>query len=565
MHSLSVRTKLYFMMFCFIASLACVGASGWIGIRNAGSNMEDISIALRSVDALASLHNARLTSIAAMQEGASWRPEAFDSLSDKGEALSEAHTMFSDILERHRAALAQAERAFRTYDGQPKSAAEQALWKKFSALWSEFQDANGTQTQICEQLMQAKTWDEVHTHSLELVTNTLPWAASIHATGEPLEKLVALSVDAANRAQSNGESAIATSRVMIASVFGCAVVALTSLAILIVRSVVLPLQQLRATMEQVRTSNDFSVRAQSLGSNEVGQASNAFNALLERVQSALLEVKGGAGKIDQAASQTSAMARQMADSALQQNDAATDIASAIEQMSNAIGQITASTQDAHSRSQSAAEAATSGAQAISRSTEETDQVMRQVGEASETISALGNESERISGIVAVIKAVSEQTNLLALNAAIEAARAGEQGRGFAVVADEVRHLAERTRTSAEEIRDMVAGMQTSARQAVAEMTGVVNRSRESRSLAENAAASMQDILDSASRALSAISEVSEALIEQDRTARLIARRVDAVAQMSQENCIAGEHAAEVSRGLDGASSDLRLAIGQFRV
>ncbi|MCY1262359.1 Methyl-accepting chemotaxis protein (MCP) signaling domain protein [compost metagenome] len=565
MRNLSVRIKLYFLMFCFIASLAIVGASGWLGIRNAGNSMEDVSDALRSVDSLASLRHARLISIAAMQEGASWRPEAFDTMSDKSEALVEAHALFGDILSRHRQALVQAEQAFKAYDAQPKNEDEQALWQEFSALWSEFQRADEVQTEICEGLAGAQNWNDVHIRSVELVTNTIPWAAAIHASGDSLEKLLKLGVAAAAQAQAGGESAIATANGLIASVLGAAILVLGILATLIVRSVVNPLQQLRATFEQVRSSNDFSVRAQNQGRDEVAQAATAFNALLERVQGALLEVMSGAGRIDQAVLETGKMAQQVASSAIQQNDAATDIASAIEQMSATIGQINSSTKDAHARAQDAANAASSGAQAISRTTEETDQVVRQVGQASETISTLGNESDRISTIVDVITALSQQTNLLALNAAIEAARAGEQGRGFAVVADEVRQLAEHTRTSAEEIRDMVGAMQSSARQAVAEMAGVVKRTRESRALSENAAASMDEILKSASLVSEAISAVSQALIEQDRTTQMIAQRVEAVALMSQESCSIGERATEVSRGLDGAAGGLRQAINQFKV
>ncbi|SCZ20831.1 methyl-accepting chemotaxis sensory transducer with TarH sensor [Pseudomonas sp. NFACC48-1] len=565
MRNLSVRAKLYFLMFCFITSLAVVGTASRLGIHNAGHSMEEVSGALSAVDALASLRHARLISIAAMQEGASWRPEAFDSMSDKSDALAEAHDLFNDILTRHRQALTQAELAFKAYDTQTKSSEEQALWQEFSALWNEFQSADQVQTEICETLAQAKSWDDVHIRSLELVTNTLPWAAAIHASSEPLEKLLKLGVTDAAQAQAGGESVIATANSLIASVLGATMLILGILAALIVRSVVNPLHQLRSTFEQVRSSNDFSLRALNHGGDEVAQAASAFNALLERVQTALLEVMVGANRIDQTAQQTSTMAKQVAKSSVQQNEAATDIASAIEQMSASIGQINASTRDAHARAQDAADAAGCGAQAISRTAEETDQVTRQVGRASETISALGNETDRITTIVEVIKAVAEQTNLLALNAAIEAARAGEQGRGFAVVADEVRQLAERTRTSAEEIRDMVSSMQASARQAVAEMAIVTSRTRESQALSENAAASMNEILQSASLVSEGISAVSQALIEQDRTTQIIAQRIEAVAQMSQENCSTGEHAAAVSRSLDGAAADLRQAINQFKV
>ncbi|VVP20742.1 hypothetical protein PS900_03838 [Pseudomonas fluorescens] len=565
MRNLSVRLKLYVLTACFISSLTLVGGAGWFGIRNAGGAMEGVSSSLVAVDALASLRHARLVSLAAMQEGASWRPEAFDGYDDKSDGLAEAHDLFGDILGRHRSALKQTEQAIKTYGTQPKNAEEQALWDEFSARWEDFLSADETQTQICASLVNASTWDEVHIRSLDLVSNTPSWAGSIHAMSEPLEKLVKLAVADAEDAQRDGETFIGTAKQLILSLFAVAIVNLCLFAMLIVRSVVLPLQSLRSTIEQIGTSNNFALRAQDGGRDEVAQAASAFNLLLERVQGALVKVVGGAGKIDQAASQTSVMAQRVASSATLQNEAAAAIASAIEHMSAAIAQISSSTQDARARAQDAATAAGSGATAISRTSQENDEVVREVNKASSTISALGTESNRISTIVKVIREVAEQTNMLALNAAIEAARAGEQGRGFAVVADEVRQLAERTRSSADEIREMVDAMQASVKQAMEDMAGVASRTRESRALSENAAASMSEILTSARQVSEAIGEVSAALAEQDRSAQAISRRIEAVAQMSEENCDTGNHAAEVSRALNGAAGSLRLAVDQFQV
>lgn len=565
MRNFTVRMKLYFLTLCFISSLAFVGASGWLGVQHAASALDNISGSLLSVDALTSLRHARLTSIAVMQEGTGWRPEAFEDLTDKSEALTEANDIFGSIIMRHRAALKQAEQAIHTYNAQPKTDEEQALWDEFSAQWQDFQAVNEEQTLTCETLVQATSWDEVRYRSREFVTYTPSWTASIHAMGEPLEKLLGISVAAAKTTQQDGEKAITAATTLMLTSVTAMIVMLCMLAMLIVHSVVVPLRQLRSTMELVGSTNDFSLRAEDHGRDEVAEAATVFNSLLERVQGALLEVITSAGRIDHAASQTGIMAQRAATTATQQNEAAETIASAIENMSAAIGQITSSAQNVQARAQNAAAAAQSGADAISRASDESEQVDRQVSKASDSIRALGAESERITTILMVITAVAEQTNLLALNAAIEAARAGERGRGFAVVADEVRQLAERTRSSAEESREMVRAMQASARQAVADMDGVAVRTRESRALSENASASMNEILSSANQVSAAISEVSAALNEQDRTAQAINRQVEAMASMSTESCDTGNLTASVSQELDSAAGKLRLSVERFKV
>ncbi|MGH8344986.1 MAG: methyl-accepting chemotaxis protein [Pseudomonas sp.] len=241
------------------------------------------------------------------------------------------------------------------------------------------------------------------------------------------------------------------------------------------------------------------------------------------------------------------------------------MAAAIEQVSAAIAHISSSTRDAQARAHEAATAAGGGAVTIDRTANEIEQVAQQVSEVGTTIGALGTESDRISSIVLVIKEVADQTNLLALNAAIEAARAGEQGRGFSVVADEVRKLAERTRNSAQEINEMVGAMQASARHAVLDMDNVVKRTQGSRALSEMAAGSMGEILGSAAQVSKVVTDISDLLAEQDRVARDISRRVEAVARMGEESCAAGTRVAEVSSDLNTAAGALRRAVNQFKV
>jgi methyl-accepting chemotaxis protein len=188
-----------------------------------------------------------------------------------------------------------------------------------------------------------------------------------------------------------------------------------------------------------------------------------------------------------------------------------------------------------------------------------------VARAGQTIAALGAESERISSIVSVIREVADQTNLLALNAAIEAARAGEQGRGFAVVADEVRKLAERTTSSAQEIGTMIAAMHTSVANAMRDMEGVVSHTGQSKAMSEQAARHMIEISTSANRVSVAITEVTAALGDQDQAAQEIAARVEVVARLSERNNTTAARVAALSTALDGATGTLHRVVDRFKL
>jgi methyl-accepting chemotaxis protein len=241
------------------------------------------------------------------------------------------------------------------------------------------------------------------------------------------------------------------------------------------------------------------------------------------------------------------------------------MAAAIQQFPVSVNMIGSNMHDALARASNAGEAANRGFGMIQRSKEEMDRIAETARGAGKTIDELGHQTNQISVIMQVIQEVADQTNLLALNAAIEAARAGEQGRGFAVVADEVRKLAERTRKSAGEINGMIQSMQVASGNAVTEMDSVMNLVAEGTSLSVQAAECMQDIQSGSRRVVDAVKGINDSVEEQNAATHDISRRIEGVAQMSEGNSVAAGETVKVSRELDELASSLIATMNEFRI
>jgi methyl-accepting chemotaxis protein len=277
------------------------------------------------------------------------------------------------------------------------------------------------------------------------------------------------------------------------------------------------------------------------------------------------ELKANADGVASAAHQLSSASEQLAIGTAQQSEAASSMAAAVEEMTVSINHVSDSANEARQVTDETGEQSNNGKRVIEETVAEMKEISRTVAEASETIHAVGENSQKISSIVQVIKDVADQTNLLALNAAIEAARAGEQGRGFAVVADEVRKLAERTAQATTEIGDMIGAVQSSAQVAVGTMQQAVGRVEGGVAMAHRAGESMSGISDGAERVVSAVNEISSALKEQSVASNEIASSVEKIAQMSEENSAATREAADTARQLEALAVGTRNAVSQFRV
>ena len=310
---------------------------------------------------------------------------------------------------------------------------------------------------------------------------------------------------------------------------------------------------------------DLSRPIPAHGQDEMGKLLDQFAIMRNHLQENAALIKQSTRKMDGMAHQLSLASQQTAHAAEQQSEAAAGMAATIEQLSVSIDQVSEHAVEADQVAHQSGDASRAGGSVIHNTASEVGRIAHTVNNAAHVIHELETTSSDISAIVSVIKEIADQTNLLALNAAIEAARAGEQGRGFAVVADEVRKLAERTATSTEQITQMISKVQNGAHRAVEEMQSSVKLVTEGVELAHKAGDSIGQIQTASDRVVSAVQDISDALKEQGRAAREIAQNVERVAQMTEHGSSASRDSADIAHHVTMLSEELKRLADAFKI
>ncbi|MGD8640789.1 MAG: methyl-accepting chemotaxis protein, partial [Gammaproteobacteria bacterium] len=241
------------------------------------------------------------------------------------------------------------------------------------------------------------------------------------------------------------------------------------------KAIVSPLQETKSAMEDIASGHgDLTKRISVKGNDEIAQLANAFNLFASKVQDIIKEVSGITARVAGASERLTVVTEETRKGADKQQQETDEVAIAVNEMSASGQEVARNANSAADAAHNADVAADNGRQVVGHTIEAIDSLANEVKEAGAVIDRVEQDSESIGGVLDVIRGIAEQTNLLALNAAIEAARAGEQGRGFAVVADEVRTLASRTQQSTAEIQSMIERLQSGTREAV----NVMDQSRQ---------------------------------------------------------------------------------------
>ena len=300
-------------------------------------------------------------------------------------------------------------------------------------------------------------------------------------------------------------------------------------------------------------SNDTTSLLASMKSMQDG-----LREMVEQIVVATVQLAGFA-------KQLSASSHQVHEATNQQTDAAAAVAATVEEMTVSIGHISDNTADVNKSAIDSKQMAEEGELFAQKTVAEMNKIVENVNQSSNFMQALDEQSHKIVDIVNVIKEIADQTNLLALNAAIEAARAGEQGRGFAVVADEVRKLAERTKLSTQDIAAMIEAIRTGTMQAVESMVQGTVMVNEGMELVGNTGNSMATIHGSTDNVLAAIDGISTSLREQSYANNEIAKSVENIAQMSERNYAAICDVVSSADQIQMLSEALRQSAARFRI
>ncbi|HSJ48207.1 MAG TPA: methyl-accepting chemotaxis protein [Gammaproteobacteria bacterium] len=331
-------------------------------------------------------------------------------------------------------------------------------------------------------------------------------------------------------------------------------------------SIVAPLRRAVARMEDIASGDgDLTRRLAAEGNDEVAELARGFNHFADTVQKLVQQVQGSTTQVATAAEEMSAITAQTSAGVQRQRSEIDQVATAMTEMAATVQEVARNAAGAAEAAREANGEAEDGKRVVDATIGVIHELAKEVSQAAGVIDQLAADSEAIGSVLDVIRGIAEQTNLLALNAAIEAARAGEQGRGFAVVADEVRTLAQRTQASTREIQQMIEKVQDGARGAVEVMQTGRKRAEESVHQAGEAGSSLQTI----TYAVSAISDmnvqIASAAEEQSAVAEEINRNIVNIGTVADETATGSEHTATASAELARLGTDLQRAAGKFKV
>ena len=462
-----------------------------------------------------------------------------------------------------RAAQALIEDSWSKYSANAVSFQEGDLAKEIKVLFRNADEGVVEVAEVLKNMGNELTWDE------DGETPIADYNGDLYDLVDPISQkiseLTQIQISAAEDERKKSESIFINTRNSYLIIAIVTVTLLSIAGIMVSRSIVSPLNKLRSSIEKAESERSLSVELDTSYDDEIGQVAQAYKGMMNRFSPILKNVRAAAQNL-QANSLLLARNTDVAKvNVAEQLLDADMVAAATTQMTYSVEEVSQGAQQAAEAANKAKAASDKGVMILHNTTEAINRLSRSLRGVSEDINKVAEESKSIGSILDVIRGIADQTNLLALNAAIEAARAGEQGRGFAVVADEVRSLARRTQESTEEIQQMISNLQAGTKNAVDNMDSGIKDMENTLTEADKTKVSLAEITDAVSLINDMNQQIASATDEQKSTSREISIKVEKIAQACRKSNESAEQADAAGKTLKDVATELKEIISEFKM
>ncbi|WP_107330212.1 methyl-accepting chemotaxis protein [Metapseudomonas otitidis] len=384
------------------------------------------------------------------------------------------------------------------------------------------------------------------------------------ATVKSLQGLMDYNTEGAERANVQADQDYASARTAVLSVLALAVLATVLLAWLLTRSITHPLH-IAVRAADVVAGGDLTGPIDTTGRDEPAQLLTALKKMQQQLRGTIEQISHSATQLASAAEEMSAITEESNRTLSQQHDEIQMAATAVNEMTAAVEEVARNAAGTSEASRASEQSAHAGRSRVEQTVQAIRHMSDDVAQTSQLVEGLAERAQNISKVLDVIRAIAEQTNLLALNAAIEAARAGEQGRGFAVVADEVRALAHRTQESTREIEQMIGNIQSGTGEAVSAMSQNDQRARQMLEIAEAAGTALVEIAEQVSHINERTLVIASAAEEQAQVAREVDRNLVNIRDLSTQTATGANETSTASYQLSRLALELNAMVARFTV
>ena len=553
---LSLSKKLTLLISVALIALIAVAAEGIFNLRSNVTYLDEISkVRLPSVLSLEIVSNGQ-TAIRSENRMVGLMLTQGIQGKDLAPVLGKKKALWQSI-----------DQAWNTYASLPQTAEESVLWKRFQEEWAAWKTVEADINLQIEKLIAASTDEARAQAKADFLTAAYAAVPHFDKSEATLREIVELNIRLAADSDKIADEASHSSMAMMTGISVVACIVLSLLGIAIARSIFNTIggepDIAKSVVERI-ASGDLTQSMQIRAGDAHSLIANQ-QKMQNNLKDIVREISSSVGNTELAADGLATAAQQVAAASSDTADSASAMAASVEELSVSIGQVSENASTALRIAERTGTLSVNGGEVIDRAVGEINRIAETVRQTAGKMGALSDNSNQISSVVQVIKDVADQTNLLALNAAIEAARAGEAGRGFAVVADEVRKLAERTTSATVEIGNMIGRIQSDTVSSVATMESAVAQVDRGVNLANEAGAAISEIRQGVNQVVSTVNDIVNSIQEQSVASQQIAQQVERVAQASEENNAAARQTADSAGILKGLAGQLKRTAGQFRI